>query len=131
MTNTSKYMQQYETTFLQQTWILFLKRCTVQRRDKKGTFFLIVLPAIMITLAFAVLVVENNPVGPSLVFDMDLLGHTTSSYMDYDSNVNNDQSTSSSSSGNGWENNITKQVMFAYNNQIKNNDDNNNNNNHN
>ena len=107
ITNTSKYIQ-HETSFLQQTWILFLKRCTVQKRDKKGTFFLIVLPAIMITLAFAVLVVENNPVGPSLVFDMDLLGHTTSSSMEFDKDKTPETS-------NGWENNITKQVLFAYN----------------
>merc|ERR1712157_573243 len=116
--------------FWNQFFILFHKRYIVQKRDKKGTFFLIILPIIIITLAFAILVIENNPVGPPLVFDMDLLGHGLDDNSNIassgvgggvDSRNNNEEN---SNTGNGWEDNITKQVLFGYNNRLSYDDNN-------
>jgi len=59
---------------ISQIAILLKKRATVQRRDRKGTFFTIILPVILIALVLLILKIDPKVSGEPLTLSIDLYG---------------------------------------------------------
>jgi len=64
-----------------QLFELFKKRLIIASRDKKGLFFLILIPAIQIALVLAVLTIEVNPAGRSLSMRADIYDETVTAVL--------------------------------------------------
>ena len=62
----------YNVSIIMQISILMKKRYIIQKRDKKGGFFLIILPVILITLVMVVLLVEVPLTGPAIDLSLSL-----------------------------------------------------------
>ena len=70
-----------------QLYELFRKRLIIARRDKKGMFFQICIPAIQIALVLAVLTISVNPAGKSLAMRADIYDETVTAILSENSTI--------------------------------------------
>ena len=63
-----------------QILILMKKRFTIQKRDRKGGFFLIILPVILISFVLLVLLIEVPLAGPPISLSLSLYDSSSSKF---------------------------------------------------